>query len=131
MKEKKEPSFMTHIPQEEIKYLLSLDESSSPYITSEGICQSEEDCQKDCTYVNWLWNLQYIVEIYDKAIDLLNEIDMECYPEVYDLQEKVCQSLVETYYKEKDLYYDDLGHLDIYNPCIEGMSSRNGMISID
>lgn len=129
MKEKK-LGFIGCIPRKEQEYLMNLNKSSSPYISKEGLCQSHEDYTKHSFYISGLANLQHIVSIYNKALDTLINIDMECYPEIHELQTNVCDSLVKAYYEEKDENYSYLGHLDIYNPDIEGMSSRNGMMPI-
>lgn len=123
-------TFIDSIPEKEKKYLLRLNEFHSPYISEDGKFKSDEEYINHTFFVSQLWNLQHIVSTYDKACGTLMDIDMECYPEIHKSQEKVCDLLVKAYYKEKDLYHDFLGDLDIYNPDIKGMSPRDGMISI-
>ena len=89
---------------------MNLNKSSSPYISKEGLCQSHEDYTKHSFYISGLANLQHIVSIYNKALDTLINIDMECYPEIHELQTNVCDSLVKAYYEEKDENYSYLGH---------------------
>lgn len=124
----KEEKFIGYIPEKEQEYLMGLSESDSPYLSEDGKLKSEEEYGEHTSFVSYLWNLQHLVGIYDKAVDAFMDIDMECYPELYETQEKACDLIAKAYYEEKDLYYDFLGHLDIYNPDIEGMSSRNGMM---
>lgn len=127
MEEKK---FIGRIPPKEYGYLMHLDKFSSPYISKDGFPQSSEDDEKHIIYMNELCNLQHIASTYGEALETLGYIDEECYPEIYELQEKVCDLLVKAYYEEKDIYYNSLGHLDIYNPDIKDMSPRDGMIPI-
>lgn len=128
MEEKK---FIGYIPEKEQEYLMRLSESDSPYLSEDGKLKSEEEYTKHTFFVSYLCNLQHLLGIYDKAGDALMDIDMECYPELYETQKKACDLLVKAYYEEKDEYYDFLGHLDIYNPDIEGMSSRDGMMPVE
>ena len=130
----KEKEFIGYIPKKEQEYLMRLSESDSPYISDlseDGKLKSEGEYTKHTFFVSYLCNLQHLVGIYSKTVDAFMDIDMELYPELYETQEKACDSIAKAYYEEKDSYHDFLGHLDIYNPDIEGMSSRNGMISID
>ena len=109
----------------EQNYVMNLKRCNFP-CTPEGVYELTEE---SLSYRNSVITLQNIVSRYSKAIDVLMDIDMEYYPEEYDSQEKVCHSLVKLYYTNKDELYSHLSHLDIYNADIEGMSSRNGMIS--
>ena len=129
----KEKEFIGYIPKKEQEYLMRLSESDSPYISDlseDGKLKSEGEYTKHTFFVSYLCNLQHLVGIYSKTVDAFMDIDMELYPELYETQEKACDLIAKAYYEEKDSYHDFLGHLDIYNPDIEGMSSRNGMISI-
>ena len=130
----KEKEFIGYIPKKEQEYLMRLSESDSPYISDlseDGKLKSEGEYTKHTFFVSYLCNLQHLVGIYSKTVDAFMDIDRELYPELYETQEKACDLIAKAYYEEKDSYHDFLGHLDIYNPDIEGMSSRNGMISID
>ena len=130
----KEKEFIGYIPKKEQEYLMRLSESDSPYISDlseDGKLKSEGEYTKHTFFVSYLCNLQHLVGIYSKTVDAFMDIDMELYPELYETQEKACDLIAKADYEEKDSYHDFLGHLDIYNPDIEGMSSRNGMISID
>ena len=111
------------IPKPEQNYITNL-KASDIALTLEKPFEEYSHCKK------YLSILKSIVIEYDKAIDKLMDIDIECYPESYDSQEEVCSSLVRLYYKVKDELYSYLSHLDIYNADLPGMSSRNGMISV-
>ena len=140
MEEKKELSFIGHIPIKEQNYIMGLKipEGVSPLEWSEEYSEYEKSLYKakqsslpieeSSEYINSVISLQMAVGMYIKAIDLLNDIDMECYPEIYDLQEKVCDELAKLYYHDKDFFYPHISHLDIYNTDIKGMSPRDGMV---
>ena len=125
MEEKKELGFISCIPTIERDYIIGLNKSDFAYTAKE----LSESTKEYSPHINPIVELKSIVRKYDKCIDALMDIDMECYPEMYEAQEKKCHSLVKIYYNTKDMLYDRLNHLDIYNTDIEGMSSRNGMTS--
>lgn len=119
MVQKKELDFMRYIPKPEQDYIMSFNESDSTYILLQLGKSTEEylDCQK---LINIL---KSIVVEYNKAIDTLMDIDMECNPEMYGLQEKLCETLTKLYYSTKNESYSCLSHLDIYNLKIPGMTA--------
>lgn len=85
MEEKK---FIGYIPEKEQEYLMRLSESDSPYLSEDGKLKSEEEYTKHTFFVSYLCNLQHLLGIYDKAGDALMDIDMECYPELYETQKR-------------------------------------------
>lgn len=95
------------IPMPEQNYITNL-KASDIALTLEKPFEEYSHCKKI------LSTLKNIVIEYSEAIDKLMDIDMECDPELYDLQEEVCGSLVRLYYKVKDESYSYLSHLDIY-----------------
>lgn len=107
------------IPTCEVDYIRTL-KASDVVLVLEKPFEEYSYCKK------LLSILQSIATEYYNANDKLMDIDMECDPELYDLQEKACESLVRLYYKVKDESYSHLGHLDIYNADDPRMSSRNG-----
>ena len=106
------------VPTRELDYIKELSEFDFAVM----LVQLNKSTNETIYYQKLMNILQNTVNEYSKAIDKLIDIDIVCYPEMYTLQQEVCEALERLYYKTKEESRFHLNFLGIYNVEHEDIS---------